>query len=150
MSQFAPFLEKMKVCARPRESLHRRSPANLQHTSFRLHTAQAEGLNESAIKAFEYNYEKLSSGANLMVGEDAIAPVAELPSYDTLTDEKPALLTETVMLKLNGGLGTGMGLEKAKSLLPLKGDLTFLDFIALQASAQPSRAHMPTRPRAAA
>jgi len=111
MSQFAPFLDKMK----------------------------AEGLNESAIKAFEYNYEKLSSGANLMVGEDAIAPVAELPSYDALTDEKPALLTETVMLKLNGGLGTGMGLEKAKSLLPLKGDLTFLDFIALQVKDQRTR-----------
>jgi UDP-N-acetylglucosamine pyrophosphorylase len=39
-----------------------------------------------------------------------------------------------VMLKLNGGLGTGMGLEKAKSLLPLKGDDTFLDFIAKQVS----------------
>ena len=38
------------------------------------------------------------------------------------------------MLKLNGGLGTGMGLEKAKSLLPLKGDDTFLDFIAKQAA----------------
>ena len=38
------------------------------------------------------------------------------------------------MLKLNGGLGTGMGLEKAKSLLPLKGDDTFLDFIAKQVS----------------
>ena len=36
------------------------------------------------------------------------------------------------MLKLNGGLGTGMGLEKAKSLLPLKGKDTFLDFIAKQ------------------
>ena len=99
-----------------------------------VHTPQAEGLNEAAIKAFEYNYEKLTSGANLMVGEDAIAPVADLPSYDDLKEEKPELLTETVMLKLNGGLGTGMGLEKAKSLLPLKGDLTFLDFIALQVS----------------
>ena len=36
------------------------------------------------------------------------------------------------MLKLNGGLGTGMGLDKAKSLLPLKGKETFLDFIAQQ------------------
>ena len=36
------------------------------------------------------------------------------------------------MLKLNGGLGTGMGLEKAKSLLPLKDGATFLDFIAQQ------------------
>ena len=36
------------------------------------------------------------------------------------------------MVKLNGGLGTGMGLEKAKSLLDLKDGNTFLDFIAKQ------------------
>jgi len=44
----------------------------------------------------------------------------------------PALLGATVCLKLNGGLGTGMGLEKAKSLLAVKDGLTFLDYIALQ------------------
>ena len=43
-----------------------------------------------------------------------------------------SLLQRTVMLKLNGGLGTGMGLEKAKSLLPVSGDDTFLDLIAKQ------------------
>ena len=37
-----------------------------------------------------------------------------------------------VVLKLNGGLGTGMGLEKAKSLLPVTGGLSFLDLIAQQ------------------
>ena len=36
------------------------------------------------------------------------------------------------MLKLNGGLGTGMGLEKAKSLLKVRDELTFLDVIARQ------------------
>ena len=41
------------------------------------------------------------------------------------------------MLKLNGGLGTGMGLEKAKSLLTLRDRMTFLDFIAKQATLQP-------------
>ena len=46
--------------------------------------------------------------------------------------QDPALLKETVMVKLNGGLGTGMGLEKAKSLLELKDGFTFLDFIAKQ------------------
>merc|ERR1719199_2100757 len=93
---------------------------------------KADGCSETAIKAFLYNFEKLTSGANLMVGESAISAVDTLPSYDGLTAEKPELLKETVMLKLNGGLGTGMGLEKAKSLLPLKGDDTFLDFIAKQ------------------
>ena len=93
---------------------------------------QNDGCSETAIKAFLYNFEKLTSGANLMIPESALSPVESLPSYDALTDEKPELLKDTVMLKLNGGLGTGMGLEKAKSLLPLKGDDTFLDFIAKQ------------------
>lgn len=41
-------------------------------------------------------------------------------------------LPETVVLKLNGGLGTSMGLDKAKSLLPVKGDDSFLDLTAKQ------------------
>lgn len=36
------------------------------------------------------------------------------------------------MLKLNGGLGTSMGLDKAKSLLKVKGNDTFLDLTAKQ------------------
>ena len=40
------------------------------------------------------------------------------------------------MLKLNGGLGTGMGLNQAKSLLPIKDGVTFLDFIARQVAAR--------------
>ena len=39
---------------------------------------------------------------------------------------------ESVVLKLNGGLGTGMGLDFAKSLLKVKGNDTFLDLTAKQ------------------
>ena len=42
------------------------------------------------------------------------------------------LLAETAVFKLNGGLGTSMGLEKAKSLLEVKDGKTFLDLIAQQ------------------
>lgn len=42
------------------------------------------------------------------------------------------LLSATAVLKLNGGLGTSMGLEKAKSLLIVKDNKTFLDLIAEQ------------------
>lgn len=42
------------------------------------------------------------------------------------------LLKKTAVLKLNGGLGTSMGLEKAKSLLEVKNGKTFLDLIAEQ------------------
>jgi UTP--glucose-1-phosphate uridylyltransferase len=37
-----------------------------------------------------------------------------------------------VVLKLNGGLGTSMGMTQAKSLVPVKNGLTFLDLIARQ------------------
>jgi len=71
-----------------------------------------------------------------MIAESAIDPVASVPDYADLPEPSAEtvapLLNECVMLKLNGGLGTGMGLEQAKSLLPLKGDTTFLDFIAQQ------------------
>ena len=36
------------------------------------------------------------------------------------------------MIKLNGGLGTSMGMEQAKSLLEVKEGKTFLDIIAGQ------------------
>lgn len=47
-------------------------------------------------------------------------------------EDAQTLLSATAVLKLNGGLGTSMGLEKAKSLLPVKDGKTFLDLIAEQ------------------
>jgi len=104
------------------------------HPNWHLFQAKmkAEGLDQSAIEAFKYNFGKLTSGESLLLPESAIAPVAELPAYESLSAEDPSLLTRTVMLKLNGGLGTGMGLAQAKSLLPIKDGVTFLDFIAKQ------------------
>ena len=92
----------------------------------------ADGMNSAAQNAFKYNFKVLTSGADLMIPESSIEPVDSLPDYAALTAENPALLESCVMVKLNGGLGTGMGLEKAKSLLDLKEGKTFLDFIALQ------------------
>ena len=50
---------------------------------------KADGCSETAIKAFLYNFEKLTSGANLMIPESSLSPVESLPSYDSLTEEKP-------------------------------------------------------------
>ena len=93
---------------------------------------KGEGLSDAAINAFKYNFEKLTSGESLFIPESSITAVDSLPTYESLTKEDPSLLGSTVMLKLNGGLGTGMGLEKAKSLLKVRGNDTFLDFIAKQ------------------
>ena len=94
---------------------------------------EADGVSPAAISAFESNFNSLASGATGIIPESTIAPV---PSLDKLADlslePDSTLLAKTVVLKLNGGLGTGMGLDKAKSLLPVKGDDTFLDLTAKQ------------------
>jgi len=92
-----------------------------------------DGCNEAAINAFKANFQVLVSGVSTMIPEADLDPVAKLPIYEELAIEPNAeLLKKTVILKLNGGLGTGMGLEKAKSLLPVVDGNTFLDLIAKQ------------------
>ncbi|MHB1080198.1 MAG: UTP--glucose-1-phosphate uridylyltransferase [Prosthecobacter sp.] len=114
-----------------------RTPENIE-TSFApfRQKMEAEGLSESAIRAFRGSYAALLAGETGMIPEDTISPAKDLPCADELkapaAERAAALLKQTVIIKLNGGLGTGMGLEKAKSLLPVRGEDTFLDLIARQ------------------
>merc|ERR1719169_235289 len=79
-----------------------------------------------------------------MMPESVLDAVDALPEFEKLdVKEKPELLKETVVLKLNGGLGTGMGLDKAKSLLPVTGDNTLLDLIAKQVGFMKTKYSMP-------
>ena len=97
---------------------------------------EAEGLPQIFIDTFAYYYELLLNGETGLIPEADIEPVVSLPDADELPDSLlvvgKAAKRKTAVIKLNGGLGTGMGLDKAKSLLPIKGDLTFLDVIARQ------------------
>lgn len=94
---------------------------------------EAEGIAPSAISAFESSFNSLVSGNTGIIPESSISAVPQLVDANSIDSTADAtLLKETVVLKLNGGLGTGMGLDKAKSLLKVKGDDTFLDFTAKQ------------------
>jgi UTP--glucose-1-phosphate uridylyltransferase len=96
---------------------------------------RADSASEHAVAAFAHNYTRLSSGESAMIDESDIEPVSELPDLaDLVADdaEVTAALGSVVMLKLNGGLATSMGLDRAKSLLPVKGDYSFLDIIVEQ------------------
>ena len=96
---------------------------------------RAAGLSEAAIRAFKHSYTSLVAGQAGMIAEASIQPVTDLPQLQQIERNKPLnplLLSQTVIIKLNGGLGTSMGLERAKSLLPVKDGLTFLDFIVKQ------------------
>ena len=100
---------------------------------------QSEGLPETAIKTFEHYYKQLVGGQTGFIAETEIEPVESLPDAETfptrLADLGRSILPKTVLLKLNGGLGTSMGLAQAKSLLPVKDGLSFLDIIARHAQA---------------
>lgn len=94
---------------------------------------EKEGIAQSAISAFESTFNSLVSGNTGIIPESTISPVPELVHTDSITTKpSTSLLAETVVLKLNGGLGTGMGLDKAKSLLEVKNGDTFLDLTAKQ------------------
>ncbi|HEX9926112.1 MAG TPA: UTP--glucose-1-phosphate uridylyltransferase [Anaerolineae bacterium] len=100
---------------------------------------RAEGLPDIVINTFEYYYTRLVEGQTGFMAEADIEPVETLPEAETfparLAKVGQAALAKTVFLKLNGGLGTSMGLDQAKSLLMVKEDLTFLDIIARHALA---------------
>jgi UDP-N-acetylglucosamine pyrophosphorylase len=95
---------------------------------------RAAGLSAACIAAFRHNYSAFVAGDTGQIQEADIQPVATLPDYANLEARipDPALLAQTAVLKLNGGLGTSMGLESPKSLLPVKNGMTFLDLIVKQ------------------
>ena len=98
---------------------------------------QAENLPDVFIRTFQHYYEQLAAGRTGLIPEAEIEPIENLPDAETFPDSLAeigeAALGQTVVIKLNGGLGTSMGLTKAKSLLTVKDGLTFLDIIARQA-----------------
>jgi UTP--glucose-1-phosphate uridylyltransferase len=96
---------------------------------------RGEGLPDPAIDAFAHYYRLLAEGEQGMLPESELEPVtdvqdgAELPED---TERAAEGLDKTVVIKLNGGLGTSMGMTQAKSLVEVKEGLTFLDLIARQ------------------
>ena len=94
---------------------------------------RAEGLGDAAVQSFARQYERLRAGETGTLAESAIEPVASLPDAEELTEAAgAALLDQAVVIKLNGGLGTSMGMTRAKSLLEVKDGKSFLDLIAEQ------------------
>jgi UTP--glucose-1-phosphate uridylyltransferase len=108
------------------------SEAGLQQAQEKM---RAAGAAEVAISVFSHYYRLLESGQQGTIRESAIEPVGDLPHLEHLDaddESMRAALAETVVIKLNGGLGTSMGVTGPKSALPVKEGLTFLDIIARQ------------------
>lgn len=116
------------------------------------------GVAPAAIETFTRFYHLLQSGESGLIREDDIEPLVDIPNRAELTisdDDAAAALAKTAMLKLNGGLGTSMGMDQAKSLLPVRAStssttgetemLTFLDIIVgqVRAARQATGARLP-------
>jgi UDP-N-acetylglucosamine pyrophosphorylase len=89
-----------------------------------------------AIDALERNFQALVREESGLIPESAILPATDLPDWEEISANSPAfepqLLGQCVVIKLNGGLGTSMGLQAAKSLLNVREDANFLDIMVRQ------------------
>ncbi len=96
---------------------------------------KSEGIPDSVMRTFSAYYKLLEEGEKGLIPRTEIqAPSADnLLRYEDLSSYRSQnILKNTAVIKLNGGLGTSMGLSAAKSLLPVKGNMNFLDIITRQ------------------
>jgi UTP--glucose-1-phosphate uridylyltransferase len=111
------------------------TPSTDRFAPFAVKMQQA-GLSDLTIQFFRHYYEQLVAGATGFIDSAIAGPVVSLPNYDDLTAahvaEGQAAMARTIVLKLNGGMGTSMGMDGPKSLLPVKDGLSFLDIIVRQ------------------
>ena len=101
------------------------SEVGLQHA---LEAMESRGLGEVARKVFEHYYRQVESGAQGLVPESTIDPLIDLPDlgdqrFDELT--RRAALAQVAVVKLNGGLGTSMGMTGPKTALAVRGCLLY-------------------------
>ena len=116
-------------------------PANSDKTKYLpsfISKMESAKLHPLVINTFTYYYKKVVSGATGLISNRDIKPVApdeiedasRIKEYD---ESGRKALSRAVIIKLNGGLGTSMGLTRAKSFLKVKNEKTFLEIILKQA-----------------
>lgn len=111
------------------------SAQGLAHAVERM---EAAGLPRLAIDVFTDYYRQLEGGSTGLISENSITPIEEVEALEDVSfsvEEQAEALSKTVFIRLNGGLGTSMGMDRAKSLLPVRDGLTFLDIIIRQLQA---------------
>jgi UTP--glucose-1-phosphate uridylyltransferase len=94
------------------------------------------GESEAARAAFRRMYAQLVGGdAGALPGEE-LEPVHDVRRLDDLAEDAPdEVLDRAAIVRLNGGLGTSMGLSAPKSLIEVKRGHSFLDVIVGQVLA---------------
>jgi UTP--glucose-1-phosphate uridylyltransferase len=104
-----------------------------------LAKAEAGGVRGAELATLRRRLHQLNEQQSGLLPGDELEPLADLPSLDELpeppADRAREVLDKVVIVKLNGGLGTSMGLSGPKSLIEVKAGMTFLDVIATQVLA---------------
>ncbi len=107
---------------------------------------RSAGVNEAAVDVFSHYYRELERGATGLIREASILPLLDPPTLAEVSvseEDAREALSKTVLIKLNGGLGTSMGTAQAKSLLPVRDGSTFLDVIVEQVRTARARYGVP-------
>ena len=111
-----------------------------------LQMIEERGFDESVAKSFEHYFEQLQQGTTRYIREGDVSPLGNVQAFEDLDYDDEAVqdaLGKIGILKLNGGLGTSMGMTGPKSALPVKDGLTFLDVIACQVLSIRERTGVP-------
>lgn len=95
---------------------------------------QGAGVDPVAVDTFAHYYRLLEHGETGMIPESTIDPLEmeALGDVEVAGEVAAEAIRKTAVIKLNGGLGTSMGMDRAKSLLCVRRGLSFLDIIARQ------------------
>ena len=96
------------------------------------------GVPQTAIDVFSHYYGQLEDGVTGSIPEDTIEPYLDPPQLEDVqidVGHAKQVFDQVAIINLNGGLGTSMGLDKAKSLLPVREGKSFLDIIVEQVLA---------------
>ncbi|MFW5635221.1 MAG: UTP--glucose-1-phosphate uridylyltransferase [Thermodesulfobacteriota bacterium] len=100
---------------------------------------EKEGLPRIVIDTFAHYYRKVVTGETGMIPDreiESLGPedIERRENLDGFTAAGEEALSRTVMIVLNGGLGTSMGLTGPKSLLEVKDGKSFLEILLNQAA----------------
>ena len=114
-----------------------------------LAKAEAAGAHPTELAALRRRLDQLTQADAGQLPGDELTPLPDLPRLEDLPapseEQARAVLDRLVVVKLNGGLGTSMGLSGPKSLLQVKPGMSFLDIFTTQVLAlrEQYRARLP-------